>query len=320
MKTLSRLFTIAVLVLTVSCSKDHTDDNTTPTPTDNYLSVADFHAHNGVAMQTYTVSGTAGGSFTTPQGTVVIVPANTFYTQMGAAVTGNVTVQFKDIYKKSDMLLSDISATYETGTPLKSGGEFFIKAIANGQGLIIGKTITVKQPLNGIAADNGMEALFGKVDSVLAPNGGMIWAAADTFGIGGNGSVGVTASQYVFSLYSFNSSPDSGTWCNSDNPNFFSTYPQTTLTIHSVDSTFSGEVFLVFKNQSCMVHVYKYGINYNYDYAPSGLQATVVVIGEKGGELYSAFVPITISNNMTVNFGVTLTTTEAFKAQLETLN
>lgn len=94
-------------------------------------------------------------------------------------------------------------------------------------------------------------------------------------------------------------------------------YPQTTLNIHPVDTTFTGDIFLIFKNQTCMVHVYTSGVNFPYNYAPVGLQATVVAIGIKGGALYSAFLPVTIVNDMTVNFGTALNTTANFKQQLE---
>ena len=89
---------------------------------------ADFFEKNGVQMQTHTIDATAGGTFTSPQGTVVTIPANAFVTGGGAPITGNVNIEFKDIYKKSDMLLSNMSTQTATG-PLKSAGEFFIKEI-----------------------------------------------------------------------------------------------------------------------------------------------------------------------------------------------
>src|ERR1039458_2994117 len=122
MKTSKSLILIIAIVAVVSCKKD-TKSSTTTTPpppaADNYSSVNAFFSKNGVAMQTCTVNGTTGGSFTSSQGTTVTIPANAFLTQASVPVTGNVTIQFKDIYKKSDMLLSNMPTMGYYGNPLK---------------------------------------------------------------------------------------------------------------------------------------------------------------------------------------------------------
>src|SRR4051812_1451395 len=87
-------------------------------------------------------------------------------------------------------------------------------------------------------------------------------------------------SNYVFSLYTFQTvTPDSGTWCNSDNPNFFSG-PQTTLTLHGTDTvSVNPDVFLLFKNVKCMIHVYETTTGYfDYQFAPLGYECTAVAV------------------------------------------
>ena len=210
------------------------------------------------------------------------------------------------------------------GAPLKSGGEFFIKAIQNNSALILapGKKITISQPaaLTG-GIDNAIKAFILK-DSMmnncpaLCP-GEMVWTptAPDT--------VNVFSQNYIFSLYKFNTPVDSGSWCNSDNDSYFAVYPQSTLVLLAKDSvnTYGTEVFLFFKNLSSMVHVYNAGYEYfPYVYAPQGLQCTAVAIGIKNGKLYSAFVPITIGSNQTVPFTLSLTSTTTFTNQLQALN
>ncbi len=305
-----------VLSVVMGCHKDSTQPTTTTTKTtantDNYTSMANFFATNGVAMQTYTVTGSAGGSFTTPQGTQVTIPANAFDNNLWQTVTGTVTINFRDIYQKSDMLLSNIPTNMNTGAPLKSGGEFFIKATSGGTAVNLVNVITVKQPLNSAPLDSGMSAFFKPVN--------------DTIGWGVNDSDGYsipTIANYVFSLYTFNEPVDSGTWCNSDNPSYFSAYPQTVLTLKESDNpaNYDTYVFLVFKSINAMVHVYNgSGDAFPYNYAPVGLQCTVVAVGIKGGAVYSSFTPITISANQTVNFSMTATTTADFKSQLAALN
>ena len=320
MKNLIKLICIVAIVAIVSCKKKDTTPVSTPTPTptvtDNYSSIADFFSKNNIAMQTYSISATTGGSFTTPQGTVVTIPPNAFLTQSFTGVSGNVTIQFKDLYKKSDMFLSNMPPMLSYGAPLKSGGEFFIKVIQNNAALILntGASITVAQPA----------ALTGGLDTLNIQQPFIV--QQDTFGTGWAAwqadSVFYTTSDYIFGLYNFNSPIDSGSWCNSDNSSYFSAYPQTTLTLHPNDSlsVYQTTSFLMFSNLSSMVHVYDNGTNFPYYYAPQGLQCTLVAIGVKGGKLYSSFVPITISANQTVNFSLSETTTDAFKTALKALN
>jgi len=268
-------------------------------------------------MQTYSVNGTTGGSFTSPQGTVVTIPANGFVTQSNIPVTGTVTIQFKDVYKKKDMLFSGMTTGTIWGTPLKSGGEFFIKAMASNSPVLMapGKKISVAQPASltgGMDTVNAQQAFIGQMDTT----GGRGWAPTPSDTVSWN------TNSYIFNLYTFNTPADSGSWCNSDNSTYFSAYPQTLVTLHANDlvSTYGTQTYLVFNNISSMVHVYSYGNDFPYYYAPQGLQCTLVSVGVKDGVLYSAFVPFTIGSNQTLNFTLSATTTNDFKAQMTALH
>ena len=319
MKKLNLLI-VALLMITIyaGCKKNDAATSTpaATTASDNYTSMAAFHAQNGVPMQTFTINAATGGSYTTPQGTVVTIPANAFQTQAGGVVTGNVTIQFKDIYKKSDMLLSDKGTKYYDGTPLRSGGEFFIKAMQSNAALelVIGKKISVSQP----------RSQMGVLDTAMVP---MI--AVDTTGLNQplwfpnpTDSLSLSTNNYIFSLYQMNNPLDSGSWCNSDQA-YFTGFTQTSLTLHPVDlvTIYSTQVYLLFSNMNSMVHVYYDGTtNFPYTFAPLNAQCTIVAVGVKNGKLYSSFTPITITNNLTVNFTLSETTTADFKTRLNTLN
>jgi hypothetical protein len=316
MKNILKLTAVIAMVIIASCKKEKTENPSAVTTTTSYLSVKDFLSRNKAKNQVFTVNGSTGGSFTSSQGTVVSIPPNAFLTFSGVPVTGNVRIEFKDIYKKSEMLLSDIPTQTLSGNMLKSGGEFLINASFNNQDVMLdaGKKITVTQPVQegtGVA-DQGMVPFVAEQDSI-----GFGWWPNP------NDSIFVTTEEYIFSLYSFSSS-GSGTWCNSDNQAFFNAFPQTLLTLHGNDSpdVYLTEVFLVFSNINSMIHVYRnYGTNdFPYNYAPVGLQCTMVALGAKDGKLYSSFRPITITANQTVNFSLTETTDAAFKAQLNALN
>lgn len=316
MKSTIKILAFVAIITSISCRKDDGIGK----GNSGYASINDFYVRNGVALETYNVDATTGGSFISTKGTQIIVPANAFVTQGGSSVSGNVTLEFKDIYKKSDMLLSDRGTNLIGGDVLVSAGEFFIKAIANNDPLEIapGKSISIIQPQDTIVMDSLMQAFEGAIDSVTPHRLGPVWKPAPAI----NTVTLVNLSAYLFSLYTFSSPISQGTWCNSDNPYFFSAYPQTTLTVTSSDNYWQDnmDVFLVFSNLNSMVHVYKNVSSFPYDHAPEGFDCTVVAIGIMNGDLYSSFTPITITTNLSVDLTLTKTTTSDFKSRLELLN
>lgn len=338
MKTAQTLCFMIALATFASCKKENANNeattstssstsstSTTSANTDHYVSIADFFSQNGAQMQTYTINGTNGGSFTSPQGTIVTVPANAFQTQAGAAVAGTVTVEFKDLFKKSDMLLSDKSTNTLSGAPLKSGGEFFIRAMAGGEALVLAPNKKIEVTLQA--------SLTGSIDNVNAQSPWVLEEAVDSVPdsnfVMGAGWVETTENKvitqglsYIYDIYRFSTPAESGSWCNSDNSTFFAGYPLTRLTLIPTDniSAYQTQVFLAFKTVNSMVHVYNNGVSFSYDYAPLGLECTAVALGVKDGKAYSAFVPITISANQIVNFTLSETTTDAFINKLKTLN
>jgi hypothetical protein len=347
------IFFIAVFVC--SCKKDLSLENA-----GSVSSLKAFLNSNAAPLQTFTVNCTTGGSFTTSQGTVVNIPANDFKLPSGRFATGNITIQFRDLYKKSDMLFADVSTDLE-GKPLKSAGEFFICAKQGDSALQIANRIDVQQPANGQPVDTMMQAFVantnladtGNVDPVQwIPNNDSVQnnnvvdtTTADTTGNNNNDTLNqspvpcqefYTADNYVFSLYNFSAPAVNGTWCNSDNGSYFYNYPNTSLTLQCT-STLSVntyremyiDVFLVFKNINCMVHVYSdynTGVagsqnTFTYANAPQGLQATVVAVYEDpAGQLKASFTPITIGDNQTVNFALSPITQDDFAAQVRALD
>jgi hypothetical protein len=312
MKKTIFLLGTAIALMGISCKKNTEpipEETPNPvTPTENYSSLADFYSKNGAPVETFTVNSANGGSFISQKSTTVVIPANAFQTN------GIVTVKFRDIYSKSDMLLSNKPTNCWYYAPLVSAGEFFIKAtINNSPAQLTGSVgINIFQPLNG-PVDTAMKAFGAVGDST----GNFAWGWNSQY------SVISTASNYIFSMYQFSAPVDSGSWCNSDNPTFFGTVPQTTLTANPTQTGYSPDVFLVFSGVKSMIHVYKTwgsSTSFPYNYAPVGYQCTLVAIGVKDGKLYSSFTPITISNNQTVNFTMSETTTEAFKTSLNALN
>lgn len=321
MKTNS-LITILLLVVIVSCKKSVspiTDAAIKKSASNNvnnsntYSSLHDFFVKNGVQKQTYSINSSAGGMFTTPHGTKVIIPPYAFRTESGNSVSGNITIEFKDIYTKSEMLLSNVPSMMNSGWPLKSGGEFFIKALSSNTALLLdsNSVITVQQPTND--ADSLMMPF---VNANPQDTNDVSWQVNQF------NDVYYSASNYIYSLYSFNAPASSGTWCNSDNSSYFSNYTQTPLSVTVGDMSNYQEiqVFLVFKNVNSMVHIYYSNSMFSYMYAPLGLECTVVSIGLNNGKIYSAFVPLTISTNQVISVSLTETSDANFTSALNALN
>src|SRR4051812_33662837 len=103
-------------------------------------------------------------------------------------------------------------------------GEFFIRAKSNNTPVKIvpQQKIQVNRPFN-----NQVDSGLGMVPFLIEQD------SADWRMDSANASLEISASSYVFSLYEFLSPLDSGTWCNSDDPYYFSRYTITGLTIHA---------------------------------------------------------------------------------------
>ena len=325
MKNVFAIISLAGIIVSYSCTKEYHDVPNQNSNSGNngssgggntitkYATLGEFYAVNGVKLQNLSVDATTGGVLTTPAGTQLMFYPNTFVTLDDQPVTGDVTIQFKEIYLKSDMLLSDMPTMLTGGAPLKSGGEFWIKAASNGVPVKIapGYSIMVSQPLNGLPYDVDMDAF------VAEPNGNWIPAS--------NAQVmdtGTNYTSYLTYIHEFITPEDSGTWVNCDNPSFFSAYTQAELTLHP-DFNVTGyflDMYLIFMDINTVVHIYALNGNFVYSNSPVGLNCTAVAVGIKDSALYSSFTPITIGSNMTVNFNLSPTTDSLFFEQLKALN
>ena len=304
---------LCLLSITVLSCKKKSDTPATPT---TYSSLADFYAKNGVQSQFFNINATTGGSFTTAQGTRVTIGPNSFVDFSNNPVGGIVRIEFKDIYKKSDMLMSQKATIATDTTPLVSAGEFFIKVTQDS--ILVNLTnktsISIAQPVN-ILKDTA------KMKPFVMTSGGQ-WLPVTNDSVTYEDQI----ESYVYTLYHFSTPAGSGTWCNSDNSSYFSGYKQTTLTIvpDFIDTAYDMDVYLIFKGMKSMLHVYADGGNteFQYRYAPKGLSCTVVVVGVKHSDhkLYSSFTPITISENQTVKFNIAPITISDFKSNLTALD
>jgi len=310
----------------MSACKKESDNDSSPAVKETYASIDDFIKRNMSPLQTYLINEDLGGSFITPQGTAVTIPPNAFTKSSGAAVSGEVTIQFKDILKKSDMVLNNKPTIMTNGQLLVSGGEFYIRAIQEGNTLIIapGSNVDVALPIPASATPDTSMFPLAVIDTTSAGNTGNTTQSLYWQYYNANASLYTMANTYVYSIFQFTPPATSGSWHNCDHPLPGSTNT-TTITMHNdqAQTYFMGQIsaYLIFKDLNSGIQLFRSGENFNYIYAPCGEQCTVVSYAIKDGELYASFTPLTIpASAQTFDFLLSKTTTDEFKLQLEALN
>jgi len=315
---MKKLFLIACLpILFSTCKKDKkADPEPDPAPSDTYSSLNDFFEKNGVQKQTFTFDVATGGSFVTPQSTTINIPPNAL------DATGNITLEFKDIYQKSDMVLSDMPTILSDGKPLTSGGEIFIRALSNGTpvNIVKGKQLEIRLPMVSLPTAS-MTPFVGTTYSVGTSN---VWTPSQTQTITPVVQPTLNANYigyYNLQMSEFSSPLSNGTWVNCDHPHFPSSQPQSQFKVKVGNAFSSPQVYLVFKSSKTVVPIYMDQTStFVYAYAPINYDCTVIAINLRDGKLYSAIAPTKIAADQTFNVDLKQTTTEDFKTALKSLN
>jgi hypothetical protein len=156
---MKKLFTItmgiATLLLALSACKK---DNTAAVADDAAL-LQDFFGRNIVPTQNFTVDAGVGGTFTTAAGSKITFPPNSLLAPNGQPVAGTVNVEFKEINRKVDFVLSN-KGTISDGLPLESGGSWMLNANQGGQQLRINPAAKVQLNIKRDTAVQGEMLLF----------------------------------------------------------------------------------------------------------------------------------------------------------------
>lgn len=305
-KTLQSILA-ALLLTTVFFSCDTTDD-VDPIIIGEVLSYNDiqgFFEANGVQDQNFTVDAATGGSVTGEEGTIVTFPANAFVDESNNPVTGMVDIAIKEIFKPSQMILSNkptnaINFSNEN-TFLLSEGETEVEISQNGNPLVLasGVSYQISVPSAG-GLDNDMLPFAGTTSDAE----GIVWTPTADVGIQGGGMQYVTSpASYIYDAF------DTG-WSNCDK---FYGYPgaQTTNYINLSNSPNATEtvIFLVFEENNLPAVVkfttpYANGIQSYVDMLPEGLAVTYIAITLENNQQYLAVDNVTITDEeeLTLSF------------------
>jgi hypothetical protein len=137
-KLVSSIIFVGVLAATsISCDKSGQDPKPlTPKPGPNDVVNNFFKNELAELKQSFTLSATNGGTIFGKDGTRIRFTAGSFRTQNNQSVSGEVTVELIEVYKKADMLLADMPTRGRNAegvvSTLISGGEFYVNVKQNG--------------------------------------------------------------------------------------------------------------------------------------------------------------------------------------------
>lgn len=246
------------------------------------------------------------------QGTSLNFGANSFVTQAGVPVTGNVNITLIEIFDKGGMILANKPTMGETWggniEPIISGGEFFVTAEQNGNQLRLAPFASYQATVPAPAGvDPNMDLFYGDESR---GNDTLIWNPADSGRIQGTGNS-------YFCIF------DSLRWINCD---YFWNDPNPKTNV-------SAQLPAGFTNQTCKVFISFNGLNsitsffhYNagiYSTAPSyqlptTLGINLVAISVINNVPHMSVTPATITNNILIPINPLTPTTTA--AMLTTIN
>lgn len=169
------LFTLGILFAIIGCTKRPENVG----PSDN--SFNNYFASQRSKVQKFTLNAETGAIITGTKGTKVYIGGGTLRTMNGQPITGQVTLELKEVIQFSDMV-SNCAPTVSKGKLLKSGGEFYISASQNGTPLTLASNASY---FIDIAAPNGTSDSM-KVFTGTDSSGVITWVPVQTDTINNN--------------------------------------------------------------------------------------------------------------------------------------
>jgi len=161
------LLVTGIAIISTSCKKNH--DAVSPSSD----TPQQFYASQRNEKQVFTYNTSKDTVLQGTQGTLVSIGAGTLCTQSGQPVSGNVTIELKEITKFSDLILNNAPTTSK-GKLLKSAGTFYISASQNGTSLRLMDNASYFIEIAAPAGTTDSMSVFTGVDL----NGTIVWSPA----------------------------------------------------------------------------------------------------------------------------------------------
>jgi hypothetical protein len=240
-----------------------------------------------------------GISFTSPKGVLVNIPANCLVLSNGNLATGEVTLEYKEIFDRGNMLATNRTTMGRMPDGNKalliSGGEFFIEASQNNQPLSLscGMQLQVPTELTG-GPDPEMILWTGTIDE----NDNLTWDEVRGDAAGNGDGVFVEGQTYFVFLDSFG-------WTNVDR--FYSDpRPKTTLLVETPTgfTNQNSAVYLSYDGEgnSALANLDTFDpitnrFSEHYGQIPVGLEMHIIFATEENGQWRYAIKGVTVAAN-----------------------
>jgi hypothetical protein len=310
LKNIGLLF-LATISL-VSCNNDENIE--TPATATDFANVREVALEK--ITQKFTITAEDGAiTLTSAKGVKININGNCL-TKNGNPVTGDVEIEFVELFDKGNMLVTNKPTMGIMGDGnrnlLISGGEFFIKATQGGVALETGCNISLQVPT---ALTDGVDNLMTLWNGVIDDEGNLAWEDARKVDTANGGKGGVEAGQnsYYVSFGNFG-------WTNVDR--FYSDpRPKTTILADAPDGydNTNSSIYLSYdgegNNALAKLDTYTAAglFSEHYGQIPIGLACHVIFVTEDNGNWRYAIKAVTVQANdvYTFTMGETTVGTEA---------
>jgi hypothetical protein len=316
------LLILSVVLIMVECKKKNeeppADPVTTPTTSGSTVNnLADLFAANGATVATNPVNATAAQTLNV-SGVRLIIPANSFVTASNGTVTGTIDVSTKNVFTKSDIILSGAPANSQ-GKLVATKGCVKTSATQNGQVLRLapGANVFTQIPEpDNMSVSYNLKKFYASKVSVSDSN--LCWKAApDTNNI-------PVVFDTLNNKYYYNVKLDSVNWLNAGyifNPGGVT---KTSVTITNSNSMFNNTnlaVYISFKAMNVVGSMYQISPGvFKINNIPVGQNVNIVAIAAVNNTYYSYFSPnITVTANHTDSINLQSTTITQIKTMLNSL-
>jgi len=312
MKTNFKKIGLLILAMTTFASCDNTDGDdikVTPPTSAAFKGITE----KGIKRNTQNFTITAGNglvTLTSAKGVKLYINGDCL-TKNGNAVTGQVDIEYIELFDKGNMLVTNKPTMGLTADGKKnlliSGGEFFIKATQGGVELKTSCTMNMIVPT---ALTDGVDNLMTLWTGVIDEAGDLAWreAKANADGTGGKGGVQGEGANYYVTFGNFG-------WTNVDR--FYSDpRPKTTLLVDAPDGydNTNSAVYLSYDgegtNALAKLDTYTAAglFSEHYGQIPIGLKCHVIFATEDNGNWRYAIKSVTVAANDVYTFTLAETT------------
>jgi hypothetical protein len=321
--SVTRLITLCLISLTllVSCEiNDDADIQVNEIPDDIAQVLGGLEYDNSItearenAIQNFTIDASTGGTIIGEDGTQLYFPPGGLTFLGGEPASGDVTIEFIEIYSRADMLTQNLPTNGKKDNgdvvTIISGGEFFVNATQNGNQLVAETPFQLTAP-----TDN-----FDPEMTVFVPENcdrldcDVVWEEDEDAGIQGGeiqNADGSWTSAYVAPLTNFG-------WTNLDK--WWSYAGPKTMVYADVPEGFNETNSAVYVSYDGEPNALAFFDTYDtdlemftehYGQIPIGLEVHFIFVSVQDGDYVYAIQGATIGVDHIETFSTTQTTTEA---------